>query len=257
MKKPTILLVSAYKGFRTTYTAVLSGSFHVIAREKLPDPDDFIIKRVRLLLIINQWEYIPDYAVYDFADTVKLPVLVVVDAEHADLEQYAQRSIFLTVLVNPISNDQLLTALHKVLNESASPHDRARKERRKTAEQAFKSAYKSPKFRRKIEKILKYLHENYADVDNFQKLAESFDINYESMQRAVEHKTDNRPQEYLRELRFEKMLQFMQFTHLNTEEICIEVGFRDVHHARKLFRDKYGITIEECIAQLRLTGKPV
>lgn len=257
MKKPTILLVSPYRGFRTTYAGILSESFHVVVRENLPAVDDFIVRRVGLILIINQWERIPDYAIHDLAESVKIPVVVMVDAGHSNIMHYAQRSLYLTVLVNPVTNEQLIAAVQKALNETQSPGKKERQERDKSAEKAFKSAYKSSAFRRKIEKIIDFIQNNYAEVNNFQKLAESFDVNYESMRRAIEYKTGKTPQDYLREIRMEKMLQLIQFAHLNTEEICMEVGLNDVSHVRKLFQERFGLTIEECIAQFRCTGKTV
>lgn len=257
MNKPTILLVSPYRGFRTTYAGVLSDYFHAITREDLPDVEDFIVKRVGLILIINQWKPFPDYSIHDLAESAKIPVIVLINAGQSNLTEYSQRSLYLTVLVNPITNEQLLAAIQKVLNEIQSTGEKARKKRYESAEKAFKSAYKSASFRRKVEKIIDYIHNNYAEVNNFQKLAELFDVNYESMRRAFEYKMGKFPQDYIREIRMEKMLQLIQFTSLNTEEICMEVGLKDAVHTRKLFQERNGLTIEECIAQFRCAGKTI
>ena len=254
MKNSTILLVSTYRGFLTTYAALLSSAYHVLARETLPDPDEFIVKRVRLILIINQWKKIPDFSILELAENLKIPVVVLDDIANSNIRDSANQSLYLTAIVLPVTNEQLLIAVHNALQESSSPGMQSSLERSEVDEKAFKSAYKSTAFRRKIDKIIEFFETNYSEVDNLHTIADAFDVNYESMRRAIEHKTGKLPNNYVKSIKIEKMLQLIQFTKLKPEEICLEVGFQDIYHAQKLFQNEFDLTIDECIKQLRLNN---
>lgn len=251
MKKQTLLLVSPYQGFRTAYTALLSESYHVLDREDLPQSKDFILKRVRSILVINQWKRISNDAICNLAETAQVPVIVTDDFTNKEIVDLAKKSRYLTVLQVPVTNDQLLVSIKKTIEDSTASGNRSSESKRKNEERTFKSAYKSSTFRRKIDKIIDHMNQNYSEIDNFRTLADEYDVNYESMKRAIEHKTGNNPHEYIRNIRIEKMLQFIQFTQLNCEEICIEIGLKDVYYARKLFESQFGLSIDEGISQLR------
>jgi len=252
MKKTSLLLVAAYKGLRTTYAAALSGAFHVIARDSLPAVDDFVLRRAHLIFIVNQAAPVPEYLINDLAETVRIPVVVLVDAGSTSLEHYEQRNRYLHTLHSPVSNDQLITALTKIVTDVRSPRTEEQEEQERAADAAFKKIYQSSGFRRKIDKTLDYLHEHYAVATSMHALARMFDLNYASMRQAIERKTGMPPLEYLREIRLEKMLQLIQFTRLSAEEICMETGLKDLKYARELFHRRFGLTIEECIAQFRV-----
>jgi len=251
MKKPVILLAAPYEGFRVSYSMILSQAFTVIVKEDLPSDEDFITKRARLVLIVNQWAPYPEHLIFEFAENMKIPVVILSEQENASLIHYAQRSWYLHVLSNPVSNEQLLTTLQKILSESTCLDESGYKVRSEAAEETFKKAFRSTTFRRKIDKVIDHIHLNFAGIDNFRNVAKQFDLNYDSMIRALEKKTGRTPNDYLLEVRFEKMLQLIQFTQLSPEEIFIETGYRDTGHARMLFRKKFGREIEIIISEYR------
>ena len=245
------------KGYLTVYSAFLSASYHVLARQELPNADDFIVKRASVILILNMWKRFQDFSVFDLAESAQLPVIVVEEAESKEIVNFSRKSVYLTIVTKPYTNRHLMTIVQKTISSIPSPRQQARNDRYESAKNSLKTAFKSTVFRKKVDAIIDFLHEHYNVVDNFFHIADQFDVNYESMRLALEHKTGMAPREYLREIRFEKILQLIQFTHMSTGEICREVGYRDVPYTRKLFKEKYGLTIEECITQVRVPGGKV
>jgi AraC-like DNA-binding protein len=256
-KKPTLLLVSSYKGYLPIYSGFLSGSYHVLTRQALPDTDDFIVKRASVILVLNLWKRFQDFSVFDLVESAQLPVIVVEEAESKEIVNFSRKSVYLTIVTKPYTNRHLMTIVQKTISSTPSPRQQARNDRYESAKKTLKSAFKSTVFRKKVDTIIDFLHKHYAEVENFSHIADQFDVNYESMRLALEQKTGMAPREYLREIRFEKILQLIQFTHMGAVEICREVGYRDVAYTRKLFKEKYGLTIEECITQVRVAGVKV
>jgi len=252
MKKPTIILIASHEGFRIAYSAILAEDFNVITRETIPAENDIILRRARLIFVINLWNPIQEHALNDIAESNEIPTVVLEDSTNTTIKHFTQRNQFLHALYNPIRNDQIVSALKKILIEVTTSSDSEWRKREKISEETYKKAYKSSTFRRKIEKIIHLIRKDYATINNFQILADKFDLNYESMRRAIIHKTGKSPQEYLKENRLEKMLQLIQLTQLSIEEICLETGFKDVTYARKQFLEHYDLCMKDCIAQYRL-----
>lgn len=251
MKKHSILLAASYKSYREIYSTILGYTFKVVTRESLPEPDDLILKRVRLILVINVWNPLPGLVLYRFAETVQLPVIVLHNAVHEFAGDNVQNSRYLHSNTFPISNEKLIDILYLILSDSA-PDQTSNLEIREHMEQdKYHASAKSSTFQRKIKKLLEYINTNYASIDSFTKLAKGFDLNYKSMYKAIKQKTGYSPQEYLREIKFEKTLQFIQFTDLKPDEIFTETGYKYKQYAKKQFRMKFGIDIEECIAKFR------
>ncbi|MFC1729075.1 helix-turn-helix domain-containing protein [candidate division KSB1 bacterium] len=251
MKKTSILLVSKHEVFRLSYSTTLSNEYNVLTRQTIPNTDEFIVKRVKLIIIINLWELHSDYTINEFAESAGKPVIVLTDSGNSALRNCAQRNRFLHLLYIPVTNEQLSASISKLLSSPALTSESQRDDREISHEDAFKKAYKSPVFRRKIDKVIQFIEANYPTIENFHQLSEKFDLNYESMRRAFEYKTGLLPQEYLKELRLEKVLQLIQFTSLNIDEICIETGLKDARYAGEIFLSRFGISLEECIAQFR------
>ncbi len=250
MKKPTVLLAASHEGMRVSYLTILSSDFNIIAREIIPEVDNFIYKRVDLIVILNLWRLYPEFLINDLAETLKIPVTVLVDPGNTSLDSFARTSQYLTVITNPVTNKQFITLLRKTLSESErdsviSPVEKKTRQDNKLS--------RSPVFRLKIEKVIDYIHSNYAVITSFRDVADEFDLNYKSMKTAIEKKTRLSPKELLREIRLEKLIQLIQFTQLGIDELLIETGFRDLKYANEQFYRKFKINIEECMAEFRIT----
>jgi len=251
MKKQTVLLIAPYRGHRITYESILSEQYHVVTSSNLPTPDSIPAKRAYAAVIINQWKPIPAYQISAFAETSKLPVLVAADMGQTELLSLIQTNPYISIVYNPVSIKGLLAALEKIIIQTPSPSGAAQTARIQTVQSALKSAYKSAAFRQKIDNAIEYIKNHYDEITNFKRIADTFDLNYASMRLAIQHKTGKSPQEYLKAIRLEKMLELIQFTRLSAEEICIEVGLRDTPYAEKLFFNAHGVYIEDCIEQYR------
>lgn len=94
-----------------------------------------------------------------------------------------------------------------------------------------------------VERILRYIHENYADASlNNESIAEQFNYHSYHLNRVMKKETGRSLRAYIIYYRLEMAKNYLLTTQLNVSEIAFHTGFCSVAHFIKIFREKLGVT---------------
>ncbi|MGK5507716.1 response regulator [Brevibacillus formosus] len=130
-----------------------------------------------------------------------------------------------------IANEQLLDSL-----------DRFIQDRREQA----------PTEQNTMQKVLTYLQTHYAEDLNMAVVSNHFSLNYSYFSRAFQEYSGESFSNYLRRLRLDKAKELLVHSDLKVYEISDQVGFENVKHFTRVFKDTEGITALEFRSQRRL-----
>ena len=75
------------------------------------------------------------------------------------------------------------------------------------------------------------------------------------LHRKLKALADQSPGEFLRRFRLERAKQFLSIDGLQVSEVCFKVGFNNVSHFSKAFRDFTGVTPTEFIESVAVKNK--
>ena len=92
----------------------------------------------------------------------------------------------------------------------------------------------------KISWCLEYIRKNYAERIDFIELANSQGISQSYFRKLFKAETDKAPTDYLICVRIEKAIDLLRKGTYSIGEICKMVGYDDIHHFSKLFKEKTG-----------------
>ena len=110
--------------------------------------------------------------------------------------------------------------------------------RRSNADKSGVSMKKSPR----LERLLRYIHENLEKPLSNQLLADVFYTHPTHFVRAFREETGETPARYIRNLRLETAKQLLEETALTVIEIASRVGYPDPAHFSRIFRQRYGMS---------------
>ncbi|MFC5449202.1 response regulator [Paenibacillus aestuarii] len=105
-----------------------------------------------------------------------------------------------------------------------------------------------------MQKVLAYLQTHYADNLNMAVVSNHFSLNYSYFSQAFHEYSGESFSNYVRRLRLDKAKELLVHSDLKVYEISDQVGFENVKHFTRLFKDTEGITALEYRRQRRLFG---
>ena len=112
------------------------------------------------------------------------------------------------------------------------------------ASTTFKSNFVLPKGSR-INKVVKYLQENYGDDVNLTDLASSINMSDSAFSHFFKKRTNHSFSEYLIDIRISHASRLLLETNDNISEICYKCGFNNLSNFNRLFKKKRGCTPRE------------
>lgn len=103
-----------------------------------------------------------------------------------------------------------------------------------------------------MQKVLNYLQTHYADDLNMAVVSNHFSLNYSYFSYAFQEYSGESFSNYVRRLRLDKAKELLVHTDLKVYEISDQVGFENVKHFTRIFKETEGITALEFRSQRRL-----
>ena len=88
--------------------------------------------------------------------------------------------------------------------------------------------------------FLQYIREHYAEAVTLEELAASAHVSKSECLRCFRQSLETTPYKYLSEFRLSKAAQLLRDTDRPISEISAEVGFQQLSHFGKCFREKAG-----------------
>ena len=88
--------------------------------------------------------------------------------------------------------------------------------------------------------FLQYIREHYAQAVTLEELAASAHVSKSECLRCFRQSLETTPYKYLSEFRLSKAAQLLRETDRPISEIAAEVGFQQLSHFGKCFREKAG-----------------
>ncbi|MDQ0061631.1 response regulator [Paenibacillus harenae] len=103
-----------------------------------------------------------------------------------------------------------------------------------------------------MQKVLAYLQTHYADDLNMAVVSNHFSLNYSYFSHAFQEYSGESFSNYVRRLRLDKAKELLVHSDMKVYEISDQVGFENVKHFMKIFKETEGITALEFRSQRRL-----
>ncbi len=103
-----------------------------------------------------------------------------------------------------------------------------------------------------MQKVLAYLQTHYADNLNMAVVSNHFSLNYSYFSHAFQEYSGESFSNYVRRLRLDKAKELLVHSDLKVYEISDQVGFENVKHFTRIFKETEGITALEFRSQRRL-----
>ncbi|SFA98410.1 two-component system, response regulator YesN [Cohnella sp. OV330] len=107
-----------------------------------------------------------------------------------------------------------------------------------------------------MQKVVAYLQTHYADDLNMAVVSNHFSLNYSYFSHAFQEYSGESFSNYVRRLRLDKAKELLVRSDLKVYEISNQVGFENVKHFTRIFKDTEGITALEFRSQRRLFETP-
>jgi YesN/AraC family two-component response regulator len=104
----------------------------------------------------------------------------------------------------------------------------------------------SPPDERFLKKAIEIVENNISDPDlDIEKFAVEVGVSRMQLYRKLNALTDMTVKEFIRDIRLKRAAQLLRQNKQNVSEIAFAVGFRDLSHFRKCFRQKFGMSATE------------
>lgn len=97
----------------------------------------------------------------------------------------------------------------------------------------------------RIQKILRYIEENYSENLTLEDLAKSANISKSECSRCFKSSLNTTPYKYLNEIRLLKATQLLKHTNEPIGNIAVTIGFNQMSHFGKCFKEKTGYSPKE------------
>ncbi|WP_426452712.1 response regulator [Paenibacillus sp. S-38] len=110
---------------------------------------------------------------------------------------------------------------------------------------------KAPAEPNTMQKVVVYLQKHYADDLNMAIVSNHFSLNYSYFSQAFQEYSGESFSNYVRRLRLDKAKELLVCSDLKVYEISEQVGFENVKHFTRIFKDTEGITALEFRNQRR------
>jgi AraC family L-rhamnose operon regulatory protein RhaS len=96
-----------------------------------------------------------------------------------------------------------------------------------------------------ISEIIAYLHNHYTDDLQISDLERQFALNRTTLAERFKEVTGQSVMSYLRNLRLRTAASLLQETKVPVSEICERVGFGDISHFGRVFKEEFSLTPKE------------
>ncbi|MCZ8517946.1 MULTISPECIES: response regulator [Paenibacillus] len=110
---------------------------------------------------------------------------------------------------------------------------------------------KAPTGQNTMQKVIAYLQTHYTDDLNMAVVSNHFSLNYSYFSHAFQEYSGESFSNYVRRLRLDKAKELLVCSDLKVYEISEQVGFENVKHFTRIFKDTEGITALEFRNQRR------
>lgn len=94
----------------------------------------------------------------------------------------------------------------------------------------------------RVQKVLRYIDQHYAEELTLSDLSESASISRSECTRCFRQCLGTTPYQYLLVYRLSKAAQLLKNTDMSIGDICADVGFQQMSHFGKCFREKTGLS---------------
>jgi len=175
----------------------------------------------------------------EYLEKERMPLIIAVSG-YNDFE-YA-RSMFragaVNYLLKPIDRKELSDALWQA-EQTLKERNTWSEDDAESREEIEKLSYVN---RKKMENAVDYVEKNYGRHIDMVEVSNHVNMNYTMFSSVFSQYTGRNFTEYLRKLRLEKAKKLLQKTDMKIREICQEVGFDDIPHFNRLFKEETGKT---------------
>lgn len=96
-----------------------------------------------------------------------------------------------------------------------------------------------------MQKFLKYIEQHYAEDVSLEDLAQSANVSKSECLRCFKQSLQTTPYKYLVEYRLSKAADMLKTSDSTVEVIAVNVGFHQISHFGKCFREKTGMSPSE------------
>jgi signal transduction histidine kinase/DNA-binding response OmpR family regulator len=101
-----------------------------------------------------------------------------------------------------------------------------------------------------LQKTIETIEINITDPDfDIDKLSQTVGVSRTQMYRKLSVLTDMTVREFIKNIRLKRAAQLLEQNKMNISEIAFAVGFRDLSHFRKCFRQEFGMSASEYISR--------
>jgi signal transduction histidine kinase/ligand-binding sensor domain-containing protein/AraC-like DNA-binding protein len=105
-----------------------------------------------------------------------------------------------------------------------------------------------------LRKAIEIVEKNIGDPDlDIEKFSDELGVSRMQLYRKLAALTDMTVKEFIRDIRLKRATQLLTERKLTISEIAYSIGFRDLSHFRKCFREEFGMSATEYIARLSET----
>jgi len=251
-KKNKILLICGNWGLREALTLLLEKEFKVISsldmedglRQQKVDPDIILIDDDTPGFSSKMLE---SYFVMDRGTPF---IILFIDFMHAEKYKNLYENESFEILEKPFNNDIVLNKIESLIGRIIS-----NEQQDEILVREKEIELDSDSIPEKMDFLKLFVQENYDSISTVKKLADEVNMGYRTLLRCFSDYFQMPIKEYINDVRLEKMVQFIQFTNMDVQEICLRVGFKDKQHAVKLFKYKYGFTPHDGIEKFRQIKK--
>jgi signal transduction histidine kinase/ligand-binding sensor domain-containing protein/DNA-binding response OmpR family regulator len=114
----------------------------------------------------------------------------------------------------------------------------------------------SPPDERFLKKAIEIVENNISDPDlDIEKFAVEVGVSRMQLYRKLNALTDMTVKEFIRDIRLKRAAQLLRQNKQNVSEIAFAIGFRDLSHFRKCFRQKFGMSASDYAENQRISDE--
>ena len=109
---------------------------------------------------------------------------------------------------------------------------------------------------KRINKVINYLMENYYKENKLEKVADIVNLNKSSFCRYFKSRTHKTYSQFLNEIRIQHACKLLVYKKLSISEICYEVGYNNISHFNRQFKQITRLTASEYAKKYLGTVQP-
>jgi transcriptional regulator GlxA family with amidase domain len=101
-----------------------------------------------------------------------------------------------------------------------------------------------------LQKTIEIIENNITDPEfDIDKLSLAVGVSRTQMYRKLSVLTDMTVREFIKSIRLKRAAQLLEQNKMNISEIAFAVGFKDLSHFRKCFRQEFGMSASEYVSR--------